>query len=135
MELYGKPFLEGIEVDEEAPINPERKQRHPNFAAAAPPTSLKLSNAERMISWPPRTRQTAARSSSTRAFVLGKNKKQKKKNSGPHLIPLFPAPGKSGSCSLIPCVLEPLGWISLQVHSADPGISPLLGSCSSPSPF
>lgn len=33
-------------------------------------TSLKLSNAERMISWPPRTRQTAASSSSTKAFVL-----------------------------------------------------------------
>lgn len=33
-------------------------------------TSLKLSNAERMISCPPRTRQTAASSSSTKAFVL-----------------------------------------------------------------
>lgn len=33
-------------------------------------TSLKLSNAERMISWPPRTRQTAASSSRTNAFVL-----------------------------------------------------------------
>lgn len=33
-------------------------------------TSLKLSNADRIISWPPFTRQIAARSSSTRAFVL-----------------------------------------------------------------
>lgn len=33
-------------------------------------TSLKLSNAESMISWPPFTRQMAASSSSTRAFVL-----------------------------------------------------------------
>ena len=33
-------------------------------------TSLKLSNADKMISWPPFTRQMAARSSSTRAFVL-----------------------------------------------------------------
>lgn len=44
----------------------------------ATPTSLKLSNAERIISWPPLTRQTAARSSNTRALVLsnrGENKK------------------------------------------------------------
>lgn len=33
-------------------------------------TSLKLSNAERIISWPPFTKQIAARSSKTRAFVL-----------------------------------------------------------------
>lgn len=35
-------------------------------------TSLKLSKAERMMSCPPRTRHTAASSSSTRALVLGK---------------------------------------------------------------
>lgn len=33
-------------------------------------TSLKLSNADSIISWPPFTRQIAARSSNTRAFVL-----------------------------------------------------------------
>lgn len=33
-------------------------------------TSLKLSKADRIISWPPLTRQTAARSSKTRALVL-----------------------------------------------------------------
>lgn len=33
-------------------------------------TSLKLSKAARMMSWPPRTRQTAASSSSTSALVL-----------------------------------------------------------------
>lgn len=33
-------------------------------------TSLKLSKAERMMSWPPRTKHTAASSSSTRALVL-----------------------------------------------------------------
>lgn len=38
-------------------------------------TSLKLSNAERMISWPPRTRHTAARSSRTSAFVLHRKTK------------------------------------------------------------
>lgn len=34
-------------------------------------TSLKLSKAERMMSWPPLTKHTAASSSSTRALVLG----------------------------------------------------------------
>lgn len=42
----------------------------PESDKAAPRTSLKLSKADKMISWPPRTRQTAARSSRIRAFVL-----------------------------------------------------------------
>lgn len=43
-------------------------------------TSLKLSNAARIISCPPRTRQTAARSSRTNALVL------KRHHSGYNLI-------------------------------------------------
>lgn len=38
-------------------------------------TSLKLSKAERMMSWPPLTRQTAASSSRTRALVLGTHRR------------------------------------------------------------
>lgn len=45
----------------------------------AAPTSLKLSNAERIISWPPLTRQTAARSSRTRALVLWNEEKKMSK--------------------------------------------------------
>lgn len=42
------------------------------------PTSLKLSNADKMISCPPLTRQTAANSSKTRAFVLSKQEEKRK---------------------------------------------------------
>jgi hypothetical protein len=42
------------------------------------PTSLKLSKADKMISCPPLTRQTAAKSSKTRAFVLSKQEERRK---------------------------------------------------------
>lgn len=42
------------------------------------PTSLKLSKADKMISCPPRTRQTAANNSKTRAFVLSKQEDKRK---------------------------------------------------------
>lgn len=51
-------------------------------------TSLKLSNAERMISWPPRTRHTAARSSRTNAFVLHQKKNQKNNDNHEYSAPL-----------------------------------------------
>lgn len=51
-------------------------------------TSLKLSNAERMISWPPRTRHTAARSSRTNAFVLHQKKPQKNNDNHEYSAPL-----------------------------------------------
>lgn len=68
----------------------------PKFAGAAPPTSLKLSNADRMISWPPLTRQTAASSSRTRAFVLWRKQRG---HSGPALIQVLPAWRNPGSWS------------------------------------
>lgn len=48
------------------------------FKTKESPTSLKLSNADKMISCPPLTRQTAANSSNTRAFVLSKQEEKRK---------------------------------------------------------
>ena len=47
-----------------------KTQQDKNIYVCFSLTSLKLSNAERIISWPPLTRQTAAKSSKTKAFVL-----------------------------------------------------------------
>lgn len=84
--IHGSCFLPSLHAGDNFTLPPSSlnydRQINSVWYGSVVLTSLKFSKAAKIISWPPRTKQTAASSSSTRAFVL--SKEGKKSNAHQH---------------------------------------------------